>query len=116
MRSSSTTHTLAFQVPGEAFVSAARQNPVSKESAVFLFREAGLMLPRPMRKYLWEDFIFNRQPGGGGEEAEMAEERGGASRSRRSRDGRKEKRVKPKSVRRIVSLDSWKKVPVFPKH
>ncbi len=50
------------QIPGEAFVSAARHNPVSKEGGVFFFRESALMLPKPMRAYLWEDFIFNKQP------------------------------------------------------
>ena len=81
------------QVPGEAFVAAARHNPVSKDGAVFIFKEAGLMLPKPMRRFIWEDFLFNRQSasaeddgGGGG---------GGGGRSRRRRQ---EERVKPKTV------------------
>ncbi len=41
-------------------MAAAKHNPVSKEGAVHLFREMNLMLPQPVRRFLWEDFLFNR--------------------------------------------------------
>jgi len=38
------------EVPGEAFVAAAKQNPISKETALAHFKELNLMLPKPVRK------------------------------------------------------------------
>ena len=84
------------QVPGEAFVAAARQNPVSKDGAVFLFREAGLMLPSPVRRFLWEDFIFNRQPS-------AEDQDGGGNGSRR----RNKERPRPKKVDNVDSKSSF---------
>ena len=47
------------EIPGEAFVSVSKGNPTGVEGAMEIFRSANLMLPKPIRKYLWTEFIYN---------------------------------------------------------
>ena len=49
------------QVPGEAFVAAAKHSQQSARTALKIFREKALMFPLPLRKYLWEDFIYSHK-------------------------------------------------------
>ena len=51
------------QVPGEAFVSAAKHNDQVCKTALKLFRDKVLMFPMPIRKFVWEDFIYNYSRG-----------------------------------------------------
>ena len=58
-------------IPGEGFVAAAntKLNPEAKETAYARFKTARLMFPHPLRKFLWEDFIYQSsgtKDGGGG--------------------------------------------------
>lgn len=46
------------QVPGQAFVAAAKHNEQVSKTALRLFREKALIFPSPMRQFLWEDFIY----------------------------------------------------------
>ena len=48
-------------VPGEAFVAAAKHSQQSARTALKIFKEKALMFPLPMRKYLWEDFIYTHK-------------------------------------------------------
>ena len=47
------------QVPGEAFVAAAKVEERAADRACALFRRANLMLPRPMREFIWTDVMYN---------------------------------------------------------
>ena len=49
------------QVPGEAFVAAAKHNDQVSKTALTIFRDRALMFPGPMRRFLWEEFIYNKK-------------------------------------------------------
>jgi len=48
----------ASQIPGEAFVAAAKHNDQVSKTALRIFKDKALMFPTPMRQFLWEDFIY----------------------------------------------------------
>ena len=45
-------------VPGEAFVSAARNSAQVAKTALRVFKEKAMIFPKPIRQYLWEEFIY----------------------------------------------------------
>ena len=50
-------------VPGEAFVHNAMSYPATKMTAMEAFREANLMMPKPMREFIWLDMLYNPSDG-----------------------------------------------------
>ena len=52
------------QVPGEAFVAAAKHNDQVGKTALKVFKDKALMFPSPMRQFLWEDFIYTYRNAG----------------------------------------------------
>ena len=47
------------QVPGEGFVAAAKHNSQVAKTALRIFKDKALMFPMPMRRFLWEDYIYS---------------------------------------------------------
>ena len=47
------------QVPGEGFVAAAKHNGQVAKTALRIFKDKALMFPMPMRRFLWEDYIYS---------------------------------------------------------
>ncbi len=47
-------------VPGEAFVSAARNNVQVAKTALKQFKEKYMIFPKPVRQFLWEEFVVMR--------------------------------------------------------
>jgi len=54
----------ASQIPGEAFVAAAKHNDQVSKTALRIFKDKVLMFPTPMRQFLWEDFIYTHRDTG----------------------------------------------------
>ena len=83
--SQSVLHPQSFhksQVPGEAFVAAAKVEERAADRACALFRRANLMLPRPMREFIWTDVMYNpnveRERKGGRHAKKVSGDRRGA--------------------------------------
>ena len=49
------------QVPGEAYVAAAKHNDQVSKTALTIFRDRALMFPAPVRRFLWEEFIYSKR-------------------------------------------------------
>ena len=55
-------------MPGEAFVAAAKVEDRATDRACAVFRKSNLMLPRPMREFIWTDVMYNPNMERGSEE------------------------------------------------
>ena len=60
------------QVPGEAFVAAAKHNDQVGKTALKVFKDKALMFPSPMRQFLWEDFIYTSGAGQNGKKPKVS--------------------------------------------
>jgi hypothetical protein len=49
------------QVPGEGFVAAAKHSDQVAITALKVFKSKAIMFPMPMRKFLWEDYIYSNR-------------------------------------------------------
>lgn len=69
-----------------------------------LFRKANLMLPNPIRRFLWEDFIYGKADG--------KKKRGGVDVAKTRRNFREDVKGKldVKKMQRAVQSDDYKKI------